>query len=117
MDPAITSLTILFLLILFCLIRNWVVYHDFDYYLPAELFNVEWDAEKCIYYLQAKKKWHLDYRTCYWELNEQNKKEYHRVESPNANTLYESLEYKDKMVVFIFGVPVKLLKRHGKETD
>ena len=117
MNTAITILVVLFFIICFSIIRNYIVYYDLDINLPAELYDVKWDNEKCKYYLQAKLKWCLRYRICYWKIEECDGNEYYRVESNNVDDLYNSLVKKDEMVVFILWhrVPIKLGKKNGEK--
>lgn len=117
MNTAIILLIVCFFIIIFSGLRNWIVINDVDKYLPAELFNAEWDEENKVYFLQVKRKWSIKYRTCYWEIEECDGNEYYRVASKNANDLYKALDKKDEMVVFILWhcVPLKLSKGNGKK--
>lgn len=117
MNIGIALLVFGFFITLLCVIRSLVVYYDFNEYLSSELFRVKWDSEKCIFYLQVKRKWSLIYRTCYWKIGDHNNTEYYRIQSTNSNDLYSiAADSKNYIVVFTYHgfVPIKS-KNNEKE--
>lgn len=111
MNIGIALLVFGFFITLLCVIRNIIVYYDFDEYLPSELFRVECDSEKCIFYLQVKRKWSLIYRTCYWKTGDSGNTEYYRIQSTNSNDLYNIVSgSRENIVIFTYYgiVPIKL---------
>lgn len=103
MNIGITLLVFGFFITLLCVIRNLVSYYNFDKYLSSELFKIKLDLDKCIYYLQVKRKWSLIYRTCYWKTGNSGNVKYYRIQSANSNDLYNIVSgSRENIVIFTY---------------